>query len=161
MLGIVFCLRFSYSFYAWWIYYIFHIKSGYQLAGHKPQNHNKKCFYSHRIFSFSVFHYKKKKKIKWVRLGILICFLHYCLLSWIFYFSEIKRFNLYHHPWVQWTQITLLYYHYLNNKISFFSPTNHFSFITYGYKSWKNNIWFFMNFICNPNFLGSQIPSWV
>ena len=57
-------------------------------------------------------------------------------------------------------RLALLYYRHLNNKTSFYSSTNHFPFITYGQKS-RNNIWFFMIFICNPNFLGSEIPSWV
>ena len=58
-------------------------------------------------------------------------------------------------------RLALLYYRYLNTKTSFCSSTNHFPFITYGYKSWDNNIWFLTIVICNPNFLGSEIPSWV
>ena len=50
----------------------------------------------------------------------------------------------------------MLYYRHLNNKTSFYSSTNHFPFITYGY---NNNIWFFTIFICNPSFLGSEIPA--
>ena len=33
-----------------------------------------------------------------------------------------------------------------------------FSFITYGYKSQNNIIWFFIIFICNLNFLGLSNP---
>ena len=57
--------------------------------------------------------------------------------------------------------LALLYYRYLNTKTSFYSSTNHFPFITYSYKSWNNDIWFLKIFIRNPNFLGSEILSWV
>ena len=69
-------------------------------------------------------------------------------------FSAFIKFNImitskayiYHLSWVYWTQIlknkrlALLYYNHLNNKTSFYSSTNHFPFITYGYKSRNKNI---------------------
>ena len=51
-------------------------------------------------------------------------------------------------------RLALLYYHYLNNKISLCSSTNHFSVFTYCYKSWNNNTWLFVIFICNPKLFG-------
>ena len=43
------------------------------------------------------------------------------------------------------------------NLLLFLKKKKTFPFITFGYKSCNNNIFFFGN----PIFLGSQIPSWV
>ena len=65
-------------------------------------------------------------------------------------------FNLYRHSWIQWTQTVLkrvslcLIIAIWIKKNSFYSSINHFLFITYGYKSWNDNIWFFMIFILQP-----------
>ena len=79
-------------------------------------------------------------------------------LSWFLTFTATRGSN---GPKSFLKRLALLYYRYLNTKTSFYSSTNHFPFITYGYKSWNNNIWFLTIFICNPHFLGSEIPSWV
>ena len=46
----------------------------------------------------------------------------------------------------------LLYYRHLNNETYFDSSTNHFLFITYGYKSLNNKILFFMIFFATLTF---------